>query len=416
MLGSRTAVLGALVLPLLLSGCRRDPVQPTPEDPLFERYVALGNSITAGFESEGINDSTQNNAYSVLFAQRFNAPFTFARLRMPGCPAPLAGPILLTSDRVAGARVTDCALLHLPLPRVNQSLAVPGVRIGDVLTVPAPTGRDIYDVFLTEIYRLIFGSRSLLGALINAQPTLISVWLGQNDVLSAVTGGDLDLMTPLGDFEASLDQLVASIVAQAVPQDVVWLGVLDPLIIPLAQPGAFFWLLDQSADTRPWLRDRPVDASCSPLLPGGDPNPLAGNLVSARALRDPAVAGISCVPGAAYLLTAADRGAVTARVAAFNQAIQERVAARGWIYIDTNAIVARYLEDPNRIRKCQGLLAARTPAELETALRDTCPHPDAPGFFGSLVSFDGVHPSVEAQRIIADEMEIAVRSKHGIGR
>jgi hypothetical protein len=410
---SHTFLRALLLIPLLLSGCREDAVRPTPEDPLFDRYLALGNSITAGFESEGVNDSTQNNAYSVEFARRFNAPFAYARLRRPGCPAPLVGSILVTSERVSGARVTDCALLHLPLPRINQSLAVPGIRLTDALTVPAPTGRDIYDVFLVELYRLIFGGRSLVGALIAADPTLLSVWLGQNDVLSAVTAGNLEHMTPLTEFDASLNQLLDAIVNQTSVQDVVWLSVLDPLLIPLAQPGAYFWLLERDEETRPWLRGKTVDDSCMPLLPGGAPNPQAANLVSARVLRDPATTVITCTPGP-FVLTSSETAAIQARVAAFNQLIQERVDARGWIYIDTNAIVARFVADPSRIRKCQALLAARTAAQLEAALRDTCPHPSATNFFGSLVSFDGVHPSAEAQRIIADEMELAVRSRHRI--
>ena len=36
---------------------------------MFPRYVAMGNSITAGFQSAGINDSIQQQSYAVLFAQ-----------------------------------------------------------------------------------------------------------------------------------------------------------------------------------------------------------------------------------------------------------------------------------------------------------------------------------------------------------
>jgi hypothetical protein len=411
MVGSRLLVAGLLLFSFL-PGCRRDPAGPTPEDPLFARYIALGNSITAGFESEGINDSTQNNAYSVLFAQRFNAPFEFARLRMPGCPAPLIGSILQTSERVAGARVTDCALIHLPLPSVNHSLAVPGAMIADALRVPAPTG-NIYDVFLTELYRQIFGSRTLVGAMIGASPSLVSVWLGQNDVLSAITAGNPGLMTPLTDFEASVAQLASAIDASTA-REVVWLGVLDPVIVPLAQPGAYFWILAQSEEMQPWLRGKAVDENCAPLLATGFPNPLASHTISARIVRDPGVTEISCEPGSPYLLTQAERGQITARVVGFNRAIRDRVEAEGWIYIDINEIVARFLDDPQRIRNCQLLAAARTAAQLMAAFNASCPHADAPNFFGSLVSFDGIHPSVEAQRIIADEMEAAVRTKHGL--
>ena len=35
---------------------------------IFARYVAMGNSITAGFQSAGINDSTQQQSYARLLA------------------------------------------------------------------------------------------------------------------------------------------------------------------------------------------------------------------------------------------------------------------------------------------------------------------------------------------------------------
>ena len=67
---TRTTSLGAaLVLGVLLgaTACNNDelirPAQFVPIDPLFERYVSMGNSITAGFQSAGINDSTQGQAY-----------------------------------------------------------------------------------------------------------------------------------------------------------------------------------------------------------------------------------------------------------------------------------------------------------------------------------------------------------------
>jgi hypothetical protein len=404
-----------LLIAVLVSGCRESPAEPNPEHPLFERYIALGNSITSGFESEGINDSTQNNAYSVMFARRFNAPFTFVRIRKPGCPAPLLGPIALTADRVGGARVTDCALIHLPLPRLNHSLAVPGIKLADALAVPSSTGRDVFDLFIIELYRLIFGSRSLVGAMINANPTLVSVWLGQNDVLSAMTSGDIALMTSLPDFEASLDQLVAAIAGQTSAQDVVWLSVLNPLVSPLVQPGAYYWIVAQNEATRPWLRGKSVHANCAPLLPGSLPNPLAANLVSGRVLSDPAVGEISCAADASYLLTAEEQAAISNRVSAFNTAIQTRVAAHGWIYIDTNAVVAPQLTNRNSIRKCQDLLAARSEAELQAAVVASCPHPDAPNFFGALVSHDAIHPSAGGQQLIAERMEAAIRLKHGIG-
>ena len=70
------AVLGLI---LAASACQNDtlnrPFTNVPVDRLFERYVAMGNSITAGFQSAGINDSTQSRSYAVLLAQSMHSPF-----------------------------------------------------------------------------------------------------------------------------------------------------------------------------------------------------------------------------------------------------------------------------------------------------------------------------------------------------
>ena len=62
----------ALALPLATS-CYTDeqlgaaPLPNTGE--LMRRYLSMGNSITAGFQSAGINDSTQQLSYPVMFAR-----------------------------------------------------------------------------------------------------------------------------------------------------------------------------------------------------------------------------------------------------------------------------------------------------------------------------------------------------------
>jgi lysophospholipase L1-like esterase len=73
------------------------------------------------------------------------------------------------------------------------------------------------------------------------------------------------------------------------------------------------------------------------------------------------------------------------------------------------------LASPDQLRKCQGLLTADTPETLRLAVEQTCPHPTAPNFFGSSVSFDGVHPSREGQQLIADFIRAKLLEKHGPG-
>jgi hypothetical protein len=74
-----------LAVPLLgaalLAGCRADDDVPltapasSVDNGLLARYVAIGNSITAGMQSAGINDSLQIRAYPVLIALAAGKPF-----------------------------------------------------------------------------------------------------------------------------------------------------------------------------------------------------------------------------------------------------------------------------------------------------------------------------------------------------
>src|SRR5215217_9510805 len=71
---------------------------PKVVDPIFRNYVAIGNSITAGYQSGGINDSTQRQSYAVLLARAMGTRFAYPSLAMPGCAPPLTN--LLTQTRV----------------------------------------------------------------------------------------------------------------------------------------------------------------------------------------------------------------------------------------------------------------------------------------------------------------------------
>src|SRR6266699_7119116 len=92
---TRTTIrIGAAALGILLGmvACHNDqlfrPYPNGPLDPLFTRYVSMGNSMTAGFQSAGINDSTQLQAYPVLLANAMGSPFFPPLLTRPGCPPP----------------------------------------------------------------------------------------------------------------------------------------------------------------------------------------------------------------------------------------------------------------------------------------------------------------------------------------
>jgi lysophospholipase L1-like esterase len=405
--GSRSQGLALVLLlvAIIASSCgdSSGPTAPV-DDNLFARYVALGNSITASFQSGGIHQEMQEQAYPVLLAKRAGATFGIPALAFPGCPPPLAGP--LTAERIAEG---ICAGRVQPRPVLVQNLAVPGATVAHALS-PVGTG--------SGLDFLILGAQSQVDAMRAAQPTLVSVWLGNNDALRAALQADTTLLTPLPDFRAAYDLLVEAIRSTRA-RDVILIGTADAAIMaPALQPGTYFWGLAQLPDL-PVALD--VDDDCAPFASGGDRNEGAfRHVVSFQAVADHLASGaegaasIRCGPGDPYVLDEAAQQSIARRVADFNAHIRQRADDNGWIYVDPMDMFLPAHENPDLIRKCQGLAGAATPEQFEAAVQNTCPGPTAPNFFGLYFSYDGVHPSSEAHAVIADVLAGRLDQKHGL--
>lgn len=437
----RALRVAALAGVALLGACVGDgdevitTAQPAgPGGTLFTRYVAMGNSITAGYQSSGINDSLQVRAYPVLLAARAGATFNAPLIARPGCPRPFLAPLGATG-RVGTA--DSCGRINSP--RIVNNVAVPGARLLDMLRFPGlPLG---------QLNTLLIGPRTQVRAMLEAQPTFVSVWIGNNDALEATLGGVLgpraagadSTLTPLSAFTSRLNTLADSIKI-ANPQGVMLVGVVNAIQgAPLIQPGAYFWLARDQGTNR--FNGKPVNSNCSPVNQLGQPNPLAANMVSFQILGDTLFSEINCDPsvrGGVYLLDTNEQAIVAARVTAFNNAIQAVATANNWLYVDPNPILGQYLGETQttnipgvgdvtryqRIRKCQTLaaaLATGSASAIQGAVLTSCPVPPtgstapfaAPNFFGSMISFDGVHPSTEAHLILTGRFAERINQKYG---
>ena len=161
---ARVAALGALAV---LASCdRKDtvlgPVTP-PGGDIFASYVALGNSITAGYQSGGINDSTQRQSYARLLANQMGTQYHYASLQGRGCTPPIAntqtgalvgvGSTGQTCDLRAGASVTD----------ILNNVAVPGARVLDPISTST--------VASNALTMFILGGKSQVSKALDARPT-----------------------------------------------------------------------------------------------------------------------------------------------------------------------------------------------------------------------------------------------------
>src|SRR5881409_646773 len=248
----RTTRFAAAVLGFALAAaaCENDqlnrPFATTPVDPLFDRYVSMGNSITAGFQSGGINDSTQNQSYAVLLAQSMHSPFFVPSLTKPGCPPPFTN--VFTGARVTPpgyptSTATSCYLRKIPAnpPPYISNTAVPGAEVIDIFKNLDPTSN------ANSLTQFFLGGLTQVQMMRRAHPTFVSVWIGNNDVLGAATNaanaGDSTLIRPVTTFQANYGVMLDSI-ADAGPQGVVLIGVANLVSVanrtglPPTQPPA----------------------------------------------------------------------------------------------------------------------------------------------------------------------------------
>jgi len=383
---------------------------------LFHDYVAMGSSIAGGYISGGINATTQMQAYPVLLAAQAGARFRVPLLAEPGCPTPWIAPLTpAPGDAGCAGRATPF------LPPTIGNLSVPGQTVGEAVSGGGG---------IEPLPALFLKGRTQLEAMLASKPTFVTVHLGDNDAFRAALSGSLSELTSLVDFTTSYAQVVQGM--NGVPQlaGATLIGVTNPLTAAaLLQPGAFFFLA-RDLVTGTFL-GKSVNLNCSPVTALGLPNPLAANLVSYAIVVDPNFPEINCDPEAypvydprrgAYIVDAAEAVVLSTRVAQFNAAIAQAAAANGWAYFDPNPLILHALSVRNgtgqatQIRKCQDLATAATAFALQAAVLNTCPVPGPTGaenLFGSLVSFDGVHPSAAGHALLAAGIAATIDAHYG---
>ncbi|HEV2291104.1 MAG TPA: SGNH/GDSL hydrolase family protein [Gemmatimonadales bacterium] len=399
-------IILALGLFGLTAGCFSNEKLNAPSAPthgtLFSRMVFMGNSITAGFQSAGINDSTQRQSYAFLVAQAAGAPYYYASLQGRGCPAPFDDNA--TQHRVGGGGPTGCDLrAPTPLPWLSN-VAVPGAR-----TV------ETFDNFATPVSAsnalttFILGGRTQVQAMRAADPTLVTVWIGANDVLASLTNsgnpGTPLAVTPSATFNAEYDTLAAQLDSSGAK--VVLIGVPDVTNIPYASAGHLYFCLCANAA-----------GACgvpAALPPKFYVNPNCGVYAAlpTDSILVPWTVGVPLIAAAAAgvsdtldcsvdtkVVTPAEFAGLRAAVAADNAKIIAVATTKGWGYLDPNPTLAALKADPTKVAPFPSL-------------------PGSPGnagpnvLFGSMFTLDGVHPSAAAHKILADSLIATINAKFG---
>jgi lysophospholipase L1-like esterase len=408
------AALSVALVAAALAGCARDPElrltapDPTRAAPFMARYVALGNSITAGYQSGGINDSTQQRSFAVLLARAAGVPFTYPALAKPGCPAPIDS---FPSVRVrpAAGQTAAGASCYGRLPSAQglpvDNVAVPGANSFD------PTGAT--GQASTALTAFILGGRTQVQAALEREPTFATIWIGNNDVLSPALSGTRTGVTDSAQFVANYQATLAQLRAGAPELKGVLIGIVNVTNAPIAIPIS---VINQAATpSQPAFAYNAAANGAVRALFGGRPLAFAPNCntgapqIAFTALTALATAASALPAGTPFtfvcgdvtgvatktpgLLTEADRQFFVNRVRGWNAFIRAKADSIGFGYYDPNARLDAW-RSSGQVPPFPNLAAPRAP-------------------FAPFVSNDGVHPSSAAHAVLAGDIAAVINARYG---
>jgi hypothetical protein len=375
---------GALNAPDIRDGAEQDTA-------LFGSYVALGNSITAGFQSSGINRSTQEASFAAILADSMNTPFGIPALAVPGCPPPLTRFFndegVPAPQRPPETSEETCALRESQTPRQLNNVAVPGARVIDALSNTGPRSAP------SPLTQFILGGRTQVEAALDANPTFATIWLGNNNVLGPALAGTTDDLTPFSRFARDYTQVLGDITSSPSFQGGVLVGVANVTFLPFFSPGPVYAALEQQGEFPPNFT---VASSCAQSTNGLSARvPVSyGFTLIGRARANPnQTVTLDCGASGTPVLTLNDVESIVQTVRQYNGFIRDAAQRRGLAFFNPNEVLRALYTNDDGDRDPTNDLIPKFPNRA----------PDAPPF-GQFFSLDGVHPSATTHRVMAAQL------------
>ncbi|MDF2454268.1 MAG: hypothetical protein K0R51_261 [Cytophagaceae bacterium] len=335
-------------------------------------YVAIGNSITAGYADNALYRNGQENSYAKLLAEQFQLagggafkiPYVDpnsvgigstggARLALTYVTDACQGTYLTPRPVEASGDVTIFASVYAAQGPFN-SFGVPGAKSFHVPFAGygnSANGVGNYNPFFTRMAADEATSSMLTDALAR-NPTFFSLFIGNNDVLLyALSGGAQDAITPTGTFDASIDATVNALTAVS-PQGVI-ANVPDITSLPYFTTVPYNGLvLDATQAAGLNALHAGSDASfhegangfliADAAATGGKRNAVAGEFILLSTpqndLKCTGLGSQTALP-TQYVLTATEVAAIQAATIHYNNKLKTVAEAKGLAFVDANAFL-----------------------------------------------------------------------------
>jgi hypothetical protein len=260
----KISLITCAALLVFIAGCSLDAptekqtvLKPGTAD--FSRYVSLGNSITAGYQSAALTEKHQKYSYANLLAEQMGVEtFVQPLLGYPGIgnystsgmgiieltmlQNPATGMPVLTPASYASYPNFNPLLPYASADIANyaapyNNLGVPGAVTYDIMNATssatsASGNNPFFDIILRNP---AFNNTTAFQQARMLQPTFITCWIGNNDVLGYATSGGTSPVapTPVPTFTALYTVMLDSLCS--LPEDptaVVLANIPDVTTIP----------------------------------------------------------------------------------------------------------------------------------------------------------------------------------------
>ena len=407
--------LPAVLAVAALAACADNAVPPTSAAPsadnlapelvseglgVFQRYVSIGTSISMGVQGDGVYAATQQTSWPAQLARLAHRELTLPLIQAPGCSAPFRAPLATgkrLNDESAGLPFLQrqCAPNEPGVVLPTGNVAVDGARTIHALTA-TPENPD--PGHASQYPRVLAPGMSQVMAMESQNPKIVSVELGGNDILGVTHGFYYPGATvvPVSVWEPQYREVMARV--DAVAKHAVLVGLVnDVRSFPAFRTGAEFWTA--RATFAPFnVAISPDCENSTNILFVPYIVPVAVGTGAVYASKGFGVYTQSCADSPApkedYILDAAGVAATNVQLAAMNAVIKDEAQMRGFAYFPLGA-----LYEGTGAKPAFNAIAIMTTAQP----------------YGPYISLDGIHPSVEGARVLADAAATALNATYHFG-
>ncbi|WP_187261165.1 SGNH/GDSL hydrolase family protein [Pontibacter beigongshangensis] len=442
----------ALAAGIFLASCEPEIDVPTtsPGEADFSTYIAVGNSLTAGYGDRGLYREGQLNSYPAILAQQFRSVGggEFAQplfseeqangsgyLRLAGLSAQGAPTIVPVTDKLATNQAGRFAKYTGPV----QNFGIPDIRLADI-TTPGYGGAQ-GNRYFERITPENDANQTYLQRVQAADHTFFSMWLGSNDVLGYATSGGASSdpvynITPTNTFDVRFSDMVNALTAEGQKGIVATIPNVTSLPFFTTVGASIRQLLGLNPAITRLFAITGAGASRISFAPSQINTPQDGVLIPLTASPYATLVG---QPTGLYWRDLAKqvspsqnalviRGTLVALLATYQIdttqmfGLSDRNPLPSALVLDAaeQANVTAATNDYNTIIKsvadAKGLALFDSDAYFKSVAsgfsRDGVSY--SPAFItGNLFSLDGVHPTPRGYAFIANEMIKAINSKYG---